>query len=463
MKVPDDHLYTWTFSRKSLIIRFYLWVYEAPHDSVTFCKLFWGMVCSPLTLPVRLFVGVARLLRMGLHAIALCIDKIISPGLDQAKGVRDEIRERREAKAAAIKLALRQRKEEEQLCELICFMLGLPQPPPRWTGDPKKVAKHIANQAREAARFEEERLRKEEKERLDAEEKARIEAERLERERLAALMPKRVPVTERIAAAVALRVDKMVAWWQAHPQIGITTDVVCTKIGRFFVRGVFYPAMVAVPLGVFSFLGYLGWEHRSGFTGVGHGFGHATLVVLDVIWKPALLFLAAFIGFILFMTAVLWLSWKASAIQPTGNYDVGPVQDLRLWKGRDRSGTPSKMGLIYKQGWDHLSDKGGLAFDRVFKNAETGAVRAYRVLTPVGHVISASIDGVGWGLCMVGKGVRLSYRALIFTLVSIVTTFLAIIQLLVRSMQSTSKFFVIGHHAVKYRTCPRIRITAEDE
>lgn len=43
----------WTFSFDNPMIRFYLWLWEADEDEVTFCKLVWGLVLAPLGLLIR--------------------------------------------------------------------------------------------------------------------------------------------------------------------------------------------------------------------------------------------------------------------------------------------------------------------------------------------------------------------------------------------------------------------------
>jgi hypothetical protein len=45
---PSGPNYTWTFSEKSWIIRFYLWLTEGDKDQISFCKLFWAVLFFPL-------------------------------------------------------------------------------------------------------------------------------------------------------------------------------------------------------------------------------------------------------------------------------------------------------------------------------------------------------------------------------------------------------------------------------
>lgn len=46
----QDHMYTWTFDSESRLIRFYLWAWEGKASDLNFCKLFWGMLFSPLAI-----------------------------------------------------------------------------------------------------------------------------------------------------------------------------------------------------------------------------------------------------------------------------------------------------------------------------------------------------------------------------------------------------------------------------
>lgn len=50
-------VHTWTLSRNSKLIRFYNWLYDHPTGPLTFCKLFWGIVLSPVVMLVVGIVG----------------------------------------------------------------------------------------------------------------------------------------------------------------------------------------------------------------------------------------------------------------------------------------------------------------------------------------------------------------------------------------------------------------------
>jgi hypothetical protein len=45
---------TWTFNRQFWLIQFYLWFYRADPNSITFCKLIWGILFAPVLFPFRL-------------------------------------------------------------------------------------------------------------------------------------------------------------------------------------------------------------------------------------------------------------------------------------------------------------------------------------------------------------------------------------------------------------------------
>lgn len=63
MANPEKFLRTWTFDKSNPIVRFYLWLYEADPTKISFCKLFWALLTSPIVLLVvallRPFEGLA--------------------------------------------------------------------------------------------------------------------------------------------------------------------------------------------------------------------------------------------------------------------------------------------------------------------------------------------------------------------------------------------------------------------
>ena len=58
MTAQSELLHVWTVKEDSRMIRFYKWLYSENVSTLTFCKLFWAMVCSPIVL---VLVGFASL------------------------------------------------------------------------------------------------------------------------------------------------------------------------------------------------------------------------------------------------------------------------------------------------------------------------------------------------------------------------------------------------------------------
>lgn len=67
-------MHTWTFDKDSFIIRAYLWLYLADPTRVDFCKLFWGVVFSPIAVLFRGFLA----LIFGLRAVAIYVARPIA-------------------------------------------------------------------------------------------------------------------------------------------------------------------------------------------------------------------------------------------------------------------------------------------------------------------------------------------------------------------------------------------------
>lgn len=49
-------MHTWTFDKNSKLIRYYVWVWEASIRQLNFCKLFWGIVLSPIGLVAKFLI-----------------------------------------------------------------------------------------------------------------------------------------------------------------------------------------------------------------------------------------------------------------------------------------------------------------------------------------------------------------------------------------------------------------------
>lgn len=50
-----DYKHTWVLPRRSLVVRFYMWLWDASPSQVNFCKLFWGYLFAVPALLFRLF------------------------------------------------------------------------------------------------------------------------------------------------------------------------------------------------------------------------------------------------------------------------------------------------------------------------------------------------------------------------------------------------------------------------
>lgn len=329
MTAPTDHLYTWTFSRKSLIIRYYLWLYNPDDYSVTFCKLFWGIVCSPLTLPIQLFIMFVAGIYKSTVAVAHGVNWVATETppakrMQQARALaKNRKYEARQLERHAKFLRDSQYLEELQLGYDILYLsyggaMQGPRPPkPKKPSTPSKVADGVGSGA-----------------------------------------------------------DHIAAWMQIP-----AVDRAMSLIGKFFVRCVFYPIMIAVPLAA---VGFVAWVMAAHVDGLSSGFHttwavptHAVGGAAVASWQDVLIVL----GISAFLSVIMY------------------------------------FGLIV-----------------VDKHLETGYSKEPQVIPGrVAQVVVVPFKATGRvtkrGFCKVGRG-----------------------------FASTGKFFVIGHHTVKYRTCPRIKI-----
>jgi hypothetical protein len=342
MATQVEPRYIWTFSRRSFIIRYYRWLYKADEDHLTFCTLFWGMVSTPITLPVRLVILVFT-------SIIWCFMMLVrgvawvggatgqSPPLQAVKRANRAKAERVEARARALRQALLRRETEYLLANDICYAFygGQYQGPKR----------------------------------------------------------KAPSVPSLIAAFVARRADKTALYFQERPQIGRTADVAMGWVGKFFVRFVFYPLMVAVPLASLAFVIWLGDQHSDG---IGAGFStawdsstHGLAVGTKAAWEPALIAIGLGLALI---SLILFVTWM-----------VGQSGEDALHATRDP--------IVVR------------AVDWLF-------------VTPV----EKSLMGIAWVFEKLWQHV---------------------IARIGRGIAGTGTFLVMGHHAVKTRTCPRIEITED--
>ena len=332
--------YAWTFSRRSLVIRFFLWLYQMNPKSLNFCKFFWGMILSPITLPLRLIIllmtGIVVTLMVVARAFVWVGGAITDTRPFAAAGeVMDRRDRRRRESMLARVMAKARREDEEHLATRICYESygGVFQGP----------------------------------------------------------KPKGPSAPSLFAAFIAKRADKTVAYFQERPQIGKTVDVAMGWVGKFLVRCIFYPLMILVPLSAFAWFAWLFAQHASG---VASGFSTA--------WDASI--------------HGVHVAWGVAAL------DLGIAIGLMV----------AFIGMIVLGVW--LTGRGEENSDR---EREPFVLRAVELvlLTP----IEKTADGFLWCITMTCR-----------PLVS-----------LGHGLRSVGIFFIIGHHALKSRTCPRIEITED--
>lgn len=94
-------IHNWSMSKESKLIRFYLWLYSTPESTdkslakLTFCRLFWAVVCSPITIPAILFL--AAVIRTGDFVVA----RMPRKSKEQKKIILEKRLARMDAKSAA--------------------------------------------------------------------------------------------------------------------------------------------------------------------------------------------------------------------------------------------------------------------------------------------------------------------------------------------------------------------------
>lgn len=109
----QDHLYTWTFNRDSRLIRFYLWAWNASAADLNFCKLFWGMLFSPLAV---FFHGLESILSPVVKFIGRFLPEPEeeTPAQKEARWIREAEEEKRKAREKARLQALKERAKKEK-------------------------------------------------------------------------------------------------------------------------------------------------------------------------------------------------------------------------------------------------------------------------------------------------------------------------------------------------------------
>lgn len=450
-----DHLYTWTFSRKSLLIRYYLWLYEADENTVNFCKLFWGMICTPVTLPLRLLislvVAVAKTIRFGgrgvgfglvgiATALGWVMRKIVASwpiqATDRMLSRMSTVRsERKQAKRDAARAAFK--------IKWLAFLdeLALTN---EWKANYYKTTVwNSAEQASYMREWEYDKLMK-----------AKCEAARVAPEK-----PVEPSVPSRFVTLVANGTDRVVAFFQAHPAIGETS-------GKIFVRGVFYPFLVLAPIAAFVFMGDQSYHHYNGllvpfvgvwwllyhigdgiwwgFREISDGFMHAGhfgkwllhWVVKVLVFTLASIAAFAVIGGFMWLTFGACMRWEYYMDR---RYALEHGVDLSSQERAPQRPQGDKLErILYK--WtsyiDPRDDDGNLKFsasDRfnwaLGKGKRTAQVAGTGIAAPAKIVTRRVAPRVRHSAVHSGRGIK-----------------------------GMGQFLVMGHHAVKGRTCPRIRI-----
>ncbi len=350
--VAKDPMYTWTFSHRSLLIRLYLWVYAPDNpSSTTFCKLFWGTILTPITLPLTI------LIKMSGYAIKGVVWLGRHSGVPQIFRMLDHWQDRR---IAARRTEFDRRYEE-------------PEPPRVVVVTP---------------------------------------------------VPKKPNVPTKIVVWTSHQADKVVAYFQEHPEITEKANVVMGYTGKFFVRCVFYPLMILVPTAAFAFVAWqieMHWHGpANGLLWFGHELLHYAWRMLELVGLWALLCVGAFAGLTILIVGSCWMSVQYDKMFPS------------------KYGGPSSIAAIpsSRESWRRKEDAG-----IVYQGGHIMAERWGDSLATAGNVVV-------WPFKMVG-----------LALVGILMVLWTIACAFGRGTRNTGRFMVAGHHTVKYRTCPRITIT----
>jgi hypothetical protein len=352
-------------------MRFYLWLYKADRENISFCRLFWGMLVSPISLLIRL-IGLL------LKGIAVAITW---PFFTIAEANRNHKRKqvaknrawwenwKKEAQAQAVYIS-----GSEVYVTFKNDKRGHQHPYRSW--DRPEVS-------------------------FDPPPYVKVEeAELVEPVRNA---------PQRFADAVAAMADHIVAYFQDRPGIGQRINAITTVAGRVFVRCM-YPFMILVPLAAVSYAGYEVWEHRSGPLRFGHCVWGDSInglnTALDSAWKPVLFSLISGLGALIVVGFICWILMAAEKLGP-------PPEDTKMY---------------YVMG---------------------AGKPAPRVAVLAGKGLSYSVQGLGWVLISL-----IAMPIYWFCKYIIVPIALG----LGHGARNTYRFFELGHHSVKNRTCPRIEV-----
>lgn len=467
---PYEPQYTWTFDERALLIRTYLWVYQ-PSDpkNTTFCRLFWSTVCMPLMLPLRLlliaFSGLVWTLRMAGAGIAWPVKQIpFAEYMDMIERRRERVQKARAIAAYEAGLE-RERLEEAQKKqrakdirlrmeqEDLGWWLWLNEyngemPPPK----PRPKMPEVAMTPAPKTKFDK---------------------------------PKKVKegpsIQEKFATSVADRADKISAFFQARPEIGKSIDRFFTKLGRIIVRFVFYPLMVIIPTIFVGFVGFELWEHRkglgSGTESVAVPAGHGVAQAGAASWEAIVaLCLCAVIG-ILFLIGFGWLMMKID------QWSNGALTDGSIPKPKEKVvlHEQSAIGRQVDRGidvaWTGMKAAGRATaiifeffgrFLMEFFGTMGGPIG--KVAGVIGKVCYAGAVGivwvarsVFWVVVQIGRGIGYTALAVAAFVAAIFGLIGAAGKSIGGATSTTGKFFIMGHHTLKSRTCPKIVITSGEE
>lgn len=465
---PYEPQYTWTFDERALLIRTYLWVYQ-PSDpkNTTFCRLFWSTVCMPLMLPLRLllvlFSALAWTAKMVGTGIAWPIRQIpieeyramLNKRRERAQKARAEALYRAGIEKAKKELAIKEeraktirlRMEQEDLgwyLWLNVYNGEMPPPKPR----PEMPAAAMTPVP-----------------------KTKIDK------------PKREgpSIQEKFATSVAERADKISAFFQERPGIGKSIDRFFTKLGRIIVRFVFYPLMVLIPLTFVSFVGYEGWEHRkglgSGTESVAVPTGHGVAQAGAASWEAIVALCVAAVAGLLVMITIGWVVMKID------KWSEGSFTDGSIPKPKEKvvlhqqSAVGAHVNRATAVAWVGAKGVGrGVAFGAEFFGrflmeffGSLGGPMG-KVAVVIGKVCVGSAMGIvfaariiWWAAVHVGRGIALTFMGIAACFAAIFGLIGAAGKSIGGASTTTGKFFIMGHHTLKSRTCPKIVITSGEE
>lgn len=396
-------MYTWTFKEKSLIIRFFLWIYgKDQKDKLTFCRLFWGVVCSPVT---GTLVLLARTLMLIWSGLGWLVATPLEWYGDRSVNRQMAKRARKRELVNAQKEVWRKWREPLKGSD-IYFTEGFVEV--TYWRDPHRSYRQWKYPLMSAPPL------------IPPWEQP--EAEPVEAG---------PSIATRIMESVAAFFDHISAWFQEHPGIGRGWERTTTIAGRLLVRFVFYPLMWLIPAAVISGALYLIYEHREGpwhvitsawdhvfhffAYSIPHGFTHFLALAGVDILRVLVSFAVAGVLIVGLMYLVYAADKGAAALD-------GPEK-------------PSRVGMAL----DRILGQ----YSPVQKDPGRLAIAAGKVVTGFGRVLGWIAMGFGMVFFAIGYALWVIARSA------------------GRSALFVTRFFIEGHHSVKYRTCPRIKVTSE--